>query len=101
MIREKKINEMGEKVSKDRYICRTCKRKVTEEEAREEGWHYCINRETDVGGEAIQYFNSEDVEYVCNKHYKTLPDDESPKFVEIGYPYYSSLLINNHNITTF
>ncbi len=95
------INELGEKNSREKYICRTCKREVLQEDARKEKWYYYINKKEGISSQNMQYFDFNDVEYVCNEHYKTLSEEESPKFVEIGYPYYPSLLINNQNITTF
>jgi len=97
----KKVNELGEKSSEEKYVCRTCRREVTKNVAGREGWYYCIKRGENMGGGIMQYFNSDDVEYVCSEHYRTLSDKESLKFVAMGYPYYSSLLALNQNITTF
>ncbi len=101
MTDETKVNELGEKISKEKYICKVCKREVLKDMAEKEEWYYCVNKKEESHDQNIQYFNCSDVEYVCNEHYKTLSDKESPEFVEIGYPYFSSLLINNQNITTF
>ncbi len=93
-----KINELGEKSNKEKYSCRACKREVSLQDARQEAWHYCIEGKEDA---ANQSFGPEAVEYVCQEHYRTLSAEESPRFVEIGYPYFSSLLIDNKNISTF
>ena len=101
MTDETKVNELGEKISKEKYICKVCKREVIKDIAKKEEWYYSVNKKEENHTQNIQYYSPNDVEYVCNEHYKTLPDKESPKFVAIGYPYFSSLLISNQNITTF
>jgi hypothetical protein len=101
MANDRKVNQFGEKHSKEKYICRVCKRKVPLGKAREDEWYYCIKGKGTAEDKDNQFFNQEDVEYVCNEHYKTLSDKESPGFVAIGYPYYTSISMSDHNITTF
>jgi len=98
---QRRINELGEKPPDEQYICMICKRKATREQAKDEKWYYCVNKKEDLDTQNMQYFDYTDVSYVCNEHYKTLSMKETAKYVEIGYPYYSSILIDSLNITTF
>lgn len=47
----------------------------------------------------MKHFESKDVDYVCHEHYQTLAADESQKFIEFGYPYFSALLPNSNGLS--
>lgn len=95
------INELGEKLNKEKYACKVCQRKVVLDKAKEEEWFFCIHNESSSTEKELQHYNMENVDYVCNEHYKTLSEGESAKYVEIGYPYFSSLLLSDKSIITY
>ena len=98
---QNRINELGEFSSDEQYICKVCMRQATENQAKEERWYYSVQKKDDLDTQNLQYFDFNDVEYVCHEHYKTLDKEEALNYVEIGYPYYSSLQLNNNNINTY
>lgn len=98
-MKEKKVNGLGIQTDEGKYVCKVCKREVNKENAEKEQWHYCITIDKEPLDK--QYFSFNDIEYVCHEHYRTLSSEESQKFVQLGYPYFSSLLVDNKNIVSF
>lgn len=99
-----KINQLGEKDHDGSYICKVCGRQVKTKEAKTEGWHYSIihsDNSLNFDHTNIKYYASEDVEYVCREHYRTLSKDDAKQFVKVGYPYEESILTDQQNILIF
>ena len=101
MVNKTIINEMGEKSPDKNYVCKVCKREITLNKVKEEEWYYCISEKEKIREKNIQFYSNDKVEYVCNEHYNTLSKKESTNYVEVGYPYYPSLLMNKQKISTF
>ena len=101
----KSINELGEKETNDaHYSCKVCRREVSTEEARKEEWYFHIKISSEpINTEysKMKYFGAQEVDYVCHEHYQTLPEDESEKYIEFGYPYFTALLSNSNGPISF
>ena len=96
----KSINELGENEAKDaQYSCKVCKREVSTELAKKEEWYYYIKLTSELNNiqnSEMKHFEPQNVDYVCHEHYQTLPANESQKYVEFGYPYFTSILFNSN-----
>lgn len=88
------LGELGIKTGGGPYVCGVCGRISTLEQAEREEWHYRLKGEGEEPGDR-------EAEYLCNEHYRVLPEHEACQFVLIGYPYQPFLEKSRKNISTF
>lgn len=99
------VDETGVKNSKDVYICSKCKKAVNLEKAREHGWHYKIKcSEKDMiylDKNKMGYVHIKHVSYICAEHHQKLTQEEAIEYVEIGLPYFLSVIGKKSGIFSF
>lgn len=97
------VNELGEQISNDKYICNACKKEKIKDEAVKKEWYYTIkdyDTQSKTDSSEMQTFPIDNVEYLCKEDYNKLSKEEAKNFAKLGYPFSSSFL-NDNNILTY
>ena len=99
------VDETGLKNSREDYTCRACEKKVKSGHIQKKRWYYKIKvNETDLihlEKNKIGYVSAEKVSYLCREDYSKLSKEEAIEFVEIGLPYFISLINQKGGIFSF
>lgn len=98
-------DETGFQNSRNLYICKTCKRRANLDQVKKEKWYYRINEKEEnliyLNKNGIGYVPLKKVIYICYKHYKFLSEREASQFVQIGMPYFLSIIGKKGGILSF
>lgn len=98
------VDETGVKNNKEPYCCEKCNKKIEFDKILKEGWYYKIKKKE---AELIRlknkmgYVSIDDVTFLCKEDYHKLATDKVKDFVEVGLPYYISIIDKIGGIFSF
>ncbi len=99
------VNETGFQNSRNLYICKACKRRANSDQVEKEKWYYKINEKEEnlvyLKKNGIGYVPFKKVVYICYKHYKILSEKKASQFVQVGMPYFLSIIGKKGGILSF
>lgn len=99
------IDETGVKNSKTDYICSVCKKTADMARVQQEIWYYKIKAaEKDLiylEKNKIGFIKASKVIYICHDDYLKLSAADAKDYIEIGLPYFLSLISKKGGIFSF
>ncbi|MBU1078439.1 MAG: hypothetical protein KKH98_14170 [Spirochaetes bacterium] len=99
------VDETGLQNSRNPYECRRCKIKKNHDQVEKEKWYYQIKEKEKnliyLKKDGIGYVPLDKVDYLCNRHFKSLNKKEAEKFVQIGVPYFLTMIGKTGGIFSF